>query len=386
MTRDVALLLLGLLAGGAGGFAAGRVSRPAGEPCHAEPGDAARGDAAAGGGGPIEAAREARAAGGLERPGSAEPAARAARVEEPLARGSEGAGAATRPSESGAAPSPDPSSGDGAAAAGEAPAPSAASLRDRLLCASPAEQRALLEQALARLANLPPDERARELHDLFRNEGWFGEKAGPALDREIWDLAAATLRATEDRELRGRLLETLGDRLAHARGVSALAEVMSLSHVSLAEERAKLEQAPSGPGEDALAAIRELLASGGRTRAGEEALQDDALSRVAFGLGGGAASREDQQALMRLAEEASSRTLRASSYLALATTPESHAVDQFLRERANAPARDWRERLLAWIALRRRGREELVPAGARREILAAWSESGVTDLEKVFEE
>lgn len=87
---------------------------------------------------------------------------------------------------------------------------------------------------------------------------------------------------------------------------------------------------------------------------------------------------------MRLATDGRMPRIRLSGYFALATTPPSGEVDTFLVRQASSGAETWKTRAMAWQALVRRDREELLPRGVVAEILGEWRRSGATDLEPLL--
>ena len=266
--------------------------------------------------------------------------------------------------------------------AGELSAPSP--LRDQLLAASVGDRQRLLGEALAKLNALPPDERAKELGELFGAHGWFDESMGPSLDRPLWDLATRTLLELDDPARRSELFETLGKQLARARGVDPMVEMLTTLKTTLDVERARLDQRPTAPADPALDSLRRLLEAEGKVAPGDAPFDEDLLARSLFAFAGESATRDDRRLLMRFAEGHASASVRSASLLALATTPDDPATDAFLAAHANDAGRVWIERLMAWQSLRRRGREELLSPAVRREILDAWSASGVTELENAF--
>jgi len=267
-------------------------------------------------------------------------------------------------------------------AAGESPssatdeAAAEPTLRERLQAAPEAERTQLLGALVASLRGLAPDARAKQLTELFKATGWFGDQPGPPLDPAAWRLAVETLDELPAGGARDPLLQTLGEQLARVRGTSAMGTLMALTHLTLADEQARVRGRDPDPDAAAVARLRQHLVDG----AASETLGDEAALYGAFGLGGAAASRADQEALMRLATAGKMARIRLAGYFALATTPPSAAVDDFLVREASRGGVGWKQRVMAWQALCRRGREELLPASVVQELLIEWERSGTFDL------
>ncbi len=255
-------------------------------------------------------------------------------------------------------------------------------LRERLLAASEVERAQMLGALVAELRGAEPESRAQQLHELFKADGWFNDHPGPALDDASWRLAADTLRELPDGGARDELLQTLGQQLARVRGTNAMSTLVSLSTLTLADEAARIAGRASDPDAAAVAQMRQLLADS----AADGTLDEESALDAAFGIGGASASIDDQRTLIRLASEGRMPRIRLSGYFALATTPPSAEVDAFLVHDASSAGSSWKTRAMAWQALVRRGREELLPARVVQEILVEWERSGSTDLEQLFNE
>ncbi|MSP16708.1 MAG: hypothetical protein EXR73_08895 [Myxococcales bacterium] len=255
-------------------------------------------------------------------------------------------------------------------------------MRTRLQSASDAERAQLLGTLVASLRGADPLARAQQLNELFQANGWFGDKPGAPLDESVWRLAGDTLRELPEGAEHDSLLVTLGQQLARVRGTNALASLVSLSTLTLADESARFAGRSPDPDPAVLALMRQQLVDG----ATAGTLDQNAALYGAFGLGGSDASADDQRALMRLATDGCMPKVRVSGYFALATTPPSVEIDTFLVRNATSGAHVWKDRVMAWQVLRRRGREELLPASVVQELLSMWERSGATDLEQLLDD
>lgn len=358
-----------LLGGGLLGYALGVVTAPRATPAVITPIDRASG-----------AGRDS-ASGGAASPLDAPVIER--RTDLPRLEGPAAASASLRERLEGAAASAPSTPAEGAAASPSAAAaepPAEPSLRERLLAASEAERTQLLGALVTSLQGVEAAARAAQLNELFQSDGWFGDQLGPSLDPATWRLAADTLAELPEGGARDPLLQTLGQHLARARGTNAMGTLLSLSSLTLVEEQARVGGRPLDPDAEVVARLRQQLVEG----ATNGTLGEQAALHGAFGLGGAGASGDDQRALMRLALEGKLPRIRFAGYFALATTPPSREVDDFLVREASRGGSGWKRRAAAWQALRRRGGEEFLPRSVVQEILVEWERSGAPDLEQLL--
>ncbi len=254
-------------------------------------------------------------------------------------------------------------------------------LRKAFSLAGPSERMALDARLAAALESLPPEERASILTEVFRGGG-FGEHAGPPLfDGPTLRLLVGTLRSLPAGSEHGRLLQVLSFQLMHARGIHLL-DIAGTFDVTLSSERARLAGIPRLPFNGPLVeAVGEEIRKG---LAGADSHLDDDDVVPLFALGGASASPTDLHHLAAFARDLPSPEMRAIALLAVSSVGPSADADAVLARVARDPSRSFGERAIAWQGLRRRGREDLVAAATRQEILRMWEERGLEHLTDVF--
>lgn len=247
--------------------------------------------------------------------------------------------------------------------------------KNRLLVASPREAAELERTIASLLRTLPSGERARRLNALLKSGGWLSEKPGPLLRGELLEVLCATVREPMETEPHRDLMRALGEQVMRQRNRQPFAELAELAPITLAEERARLEGA--APPSDGAPVYLEQFRSLARRIPPGELRENETLGLL--GLGSPSSGPEEIRGLLDLSTHAN-HSVRVAAVLGLARAPESPEVTGGLAKMAADPATELRDRLLAWVTLRRRGAEGAISLETRRELLDRWSETGKGNL------
>lgn len=249
-------------------------------------------------------------------------------------------------------------------------------LRERLLRASPRDWTTLDRLIASAVALRPAEERARLLRRMFRTGGFRlidDEPGPPLLEGSLRTLFLRTVRELPSGDAHADLLDTLATQVAQERGAHVF-ESFAFVHLTLSAEKARLESPSSTP---LAAEASSLLASELERVAGftnESAKFGEAAGLYA--LGGPKSTEADRAVLLRHSREHTSPHVRKLALLSLASAQDAPEVNPALADAAADARRPTGERLIAWWCLRKRGREDLLPAEVRGQILKGWEEAG----------